>query len=149
MSEAFAHQALVGWGDLDANGRLRNTAYLDKSADSRMLYFASSGFPMAAFAELNIGPVVRSDRLEYFRESRLLEPLRITLLAAGLSEDGARFRLCNEFWREDGRLAARVTSDGGWLDLRARRLCAPPEGLRRALASLTRTEEFEPFQDLS
>lgn len=149
MSELFAHLFRVGWGDLDANGHLRNTAYLDQSATTRMAYFASQGFPLAAFAELQIGPVVRTDQVEYFRESRLLEPLRITLQAAGLSPDGARFRLCNEFWREDDRLAARVISDGGWLDLRARRLTVPPAGLREALASLTRTTDYQGLPDLA
>ncbi|MCB1627811.1 MAG: thioesterase family protein [Xanthomonadales bacterium] len=152
MSDAtapFARTAQVGWGDLDANGHLRNTAYLDMSADTRMIYFASRGFPIATFAELQIGPVVRGDQLEYFRESRLLESLRITLLAAGLSADGARFRLCNEFWREDGRLAARVSSEGGWLDLRQRRLTTPPEDLRQVLAELQHTEAFEVLPDLN
>ena len=33
------------------------------------------------------------DEVEYFKEVRLLEPLRVTLTLAGLAEDGSRFSL--------------------------------------------------------
>ena len=37
---------------MDYNAHMRNTAYLDKSADVRMMYLAACGFPMAGFARL-------------------------------------------------------------------------------------------------
>jgi acyl-CoA thioester hydrolase len=37
---------------------------------------------------------------------------------------------------------ARVTSLGGWLDLRARRLAPPPPGLAEALRAMPRAEDF-------
>lgn len=43
----------------------------------------------------------------------LLEPFTVALLLSGDSLDGSRFRLRNEFFREDGQPAARVTSTGG------------------------------------
>jgi acyl-CoA thioester hydrolase len=48
----------------------------------------------------------------------------------------------NEFWRPEGKLAARVNSFAGWLDLSARRLVVPPEPLLAALRSLPQTEDF-------
>ena len=132
----------AGWGDMDFNSHMRNTAYLDKAADVRMMYFAENGFPMSEFVRLRLGPVILEDRLEYQKEIGLLQPVRVTLAAAGLSGDGARWILRNEFFRADGKPAARVTSVGAWLDLEARRLAAPPEPLRQALRSLARTEDF-------
>ncbi len=134
---------LAGWGDMDFNSHMRNTAYLDKSGDVRMMFFAENGFPMAEFARLRIGPVIMKDELEYFREVGLLDPLRVTLGLAALAEDGGRFHVRNEFYRADGKLAARVTSVGGWLDLSARKLVVPPEGLLAALRSLPMTEDFK------
>jgi acyl-CoA thioester hydrolase len=32
---------------------------------------------------------------------------------AGAAEDGSRFLMRNEFWRSDGKLAAKVASAGG------------------------------------
>jgi acyl-CoA thioester hydrolase len=145
MSSSYEATLLVGWGDMDFNAHMRNTAYLDKSADVRMMFFAENGFPAAEFARLRMGPVVRKDVLEYFKEVGLLESLRVNLRLEGLAEDGSRFELRNEFRRADGVLTARVTSAGGWLDLTRRALRAPPPELLAAMRSLARTEQFRPL----
>jgi len=139
----YAKVLVAGWGDMDFNAHMRNTAYLDKSADVRMMYFSENGFPMTEFVRRRLGPVVMKEELEYFKEVGLLEQLHVTLSNAGLSEDGSRFRVRNEFFRSDETLAAKVTSVGGWLDLSTRKLVAPPEALLRALQSLARAEDFE------
>ena len=139
----FERMLYAGWGDMDFNGHMRNTAFLDRSADVRMMYFAENGFSMREFERRRVGPVIFRDELEYFRELRLLEPVRVTLVMEGLSEDCGKFRMRNEFFRADGELAARVTSSGAWLDLEKRRLTAPPEDLARVLAQLGRAAEFE------
>jgi acyl-CoA thioester hydrolase len=133
----------VAWAHLDANGHMANTAYLDICVDVRFAYFASQGFPPGEFARLRIGPAVRRDEVDYYRELHMLQAIRVTLELAGLSDDASRFRLRNEIFREDGQLAARVTSLGGWIDLNARKLVAPPETLANAVRSLDRTEDFE------
>ena len=61
MAEPFSRVLQVGWGDLDANQHMRNTAYLDRSADVRMMYFLDRGFSMREFEKLRFGPVVRRD----------------------------------------------------------------------------------------
>jgi acyl-CoA thioester hydrolase len=122
---------------------MKNTAYLDKAVDVRMIYFESQGFSVREFDRLQLGPVVRRDELEYFRELRLLETVRITLALAGLSLDASRFRIRNEFYRADGKLAARLTTTGGWLDLAARKLTLPPENLASAMRNLTHSDDFE------
>jgi acyl-CoA thioester hydrolase len=128
---------------MDFNSHMRNTSYLDKSGDVRMLFFAEHGFPMSEFVRLRIGPVVRKDEVEYFREIGLLESFRVTLALAGQSEDGSRFLLQNEFIKEDGRTAARVTSLGGWLDQAARKLAVPPPALLETMRSLPHTADFQ------
>src|SRR5512138_740601 len=95
---------VAGWGDMDFNSHMRNTAYLDRSADIRMMFFAEHGFPMAEFMRLRIGPVIMKDELEYFKEVQLLEMLRVTLSQSGQAEDGSRFLLRNEIYRSDGKL---------------------------------------------
>lgn len=132
----------AGWGDMDFNGHMRNTAYLDKAGDTRMLFFQSRGYPLSEFSQLRFGPVVLKDEVEYFREVGMLEEITVNILIAGLSADCSNFLLRNEFHRHDGRLAARVTSACGWLDLATRKLIAPPEGLCEALRALPRTEDF-------
>jgi acyl-CoA thioester hydrolase len=143
MSEIFTKTVYVGWGDLDSNAHMKNTAYLDKAVDVRMMYFQEQGFGAREFERLRVGPVVMRDEVEYYRELRLLEQVQITLLLAGMSQNATRFRLRNEFFRDDGQLAARVTSTGGWLDLSERKLVIPPAPLVAALSNLARSPDYE------
>jgi acyl-CoA thioester hydrolase len=138
----FEKRLIAGWGDMDFNSHMRNTAFLDKAADVRMMFFSENGFSIEEFIRRKIGPVIMKDEIEYFKEIRLLEELRVTLVVAGLAGDGSRFLIRNEFWRADEK-AARVTSAGGWLDLTNRRLVAPPEALLAALHSLPSSDDFQ------
>ncbi len=139
----FEKTLFAGWGDMDFNSHMRNTSFLDRSADVRMMFFAEHGFPMEEFVRRKLGPVILKDELEYFKEIRLLESVRVTLALAGLSADASRFAMRNEFWRAEGKLAARVNSLAGWLDLSARKLVVPPDSLAAALRSLPQTEDFQ------
>lgn len=132
----------AGWGDMDFNSHMRNTAYLDKTADVRQMHLAEHGFPVEEFSRLRIGPVVMRDEIEYFNEVKLQEKITITYLLAGHASDGSRFLLRHEIFRPDGKLSARVTSAGGWLDLDQRRLVVPPTALLSAMNSLERTDDF-------
>lgn len=138
----FEHTFIVGWAQVDANGHLRNTAFIDFAVDTRILYLTSQGFGVPELTRHAMGPVVRRDDIEYFREFRLLEPIRITLRMGGLSDDGSRFIMMNEYFKPDGRLGARLRSYGGWLDLKARALMAPPPEMLAVLQSLDRTDDF-------
>ncbi len=138
----FTRRLYAGWGDMDFNAHMKNTAYLDKSADVRFQFFVSCGFPAEEFARRRFGPVVLKDEVEYFREVALLQEIDVSLAVAGLSADGSRFQLRNEVSRTDGKLCARITSAGGWLDLATRKLIAPPAELLEALRQLPRTDDF-------
>ena len=129
-------------GAMDFNGHLANTAYLDLAADVRMAFFAEHGFPTAEFRRLGIGPVVRKDELEYFREIGLHETVTVTHAATAMSPDGSKFALENEIWTAGGERAAVVQSSGGWLDLRRRKLVTPPPALLEALRKIPRVEAF-------
>ncbi|HEX4857394.1 MAG TPA: thioesterase family protein [Usitatibacteraceae bacterium] len=138
----FEIRTQVGWAQLDANGHMANTAYLDVAVDCRMGYFQSMGFGPEEMARARLGPVVRKDEVEYFRELHLLQPIRVTLQLDGISEDASRFRLLNEVYGPADHLAARILTLGGWFDLDARRLVAPPQAMANALGALERSAHF-------
>lgn len=138
----FSRTFHVRWGDMDFNAHMRNTAYLDISADVRMMFFEEKGFSMREFERLKIGPVITRDELEYFRELRLLQQIAVTLALVGLSAKKDRFRLRNEFFTPEKKLAARVTSTGGWLDHSARRITPPPEEIANALHGLSKADDY-------
>lgn len=143
---AYEESFRVSWAHLDGNSHMANTSFMAVAIDCRFHYFATRGVTPAEFAKWRIGPVVRRDEVDYFRELRLLDEARVNLLVAGLAPDASRFRIVNEIRLADGELAARVTSLGGWLDLAARRLAAPPEPLAAALRDLERTADYAPLE---
>lgn len=138
----YAREFLTGWGMMDSNGHLANTAYLNLAADVRMAFFADHGFPPTEFRRLAIGPVIRKDELEYFREIGLHDTVTVTHAVLAMTADGARFVIENEIWSAKGERAATVKSTGGWLDLRARKLIAPPAELLAAFVQVPKSPDF-------
>ena len=138
----YAHEFLAGWRTMDFNGHMANTAYLDLAADVRMAFFSEHGFAPSEFRRLAIGPVVKKDELEYFREIALYETVTVTYALLAMSADGARFVIENEIWSAAGEKAATVRSTGGWLDLRARKLTAPPPALLAVFQKVPRAPGF-------
>jgi acyl-CoA thioester hydrolase len=138
----YRKKLYAGWADMDFNSHMKNTAYLDKTADVRQMFLMEHGFPVEEFLRLRIGPVVMKDEVEYFREVGLQQEITVTYALAGHASDGSRFLLRHEIFRVDGKLAARVTSIGGWLNLDERKLIAPPPALLAAMNLLERTSDF-------
>lgn len=138
----YAREFLAGWGTMDFNGHMGNWAYLNMAADARMAFFADHGFPPSEFRRLAVGPVVRKDEVEYFREIGIHETITVTFAALAMSADGSRFILENEIWSSAGERAATIRSTGGWLDLRTRKLVPPPPALFAAFQQVPRAEGF-------
>jgi acyl-CoA thioester hydrolase len=138
----YTKKLYAGWADMDFNAHMKNTAYLDKTADVRQMFLIENGFPVEEFSRLRIGPVIMKDEVEYFKEVGLQQEITVTYALAGHALDGSRFLLRHEIFRPDGKLSARVTSAGGWLDLTKRKLVAPPPKLLAAMNSLEKTSDF-------
>jgi acyl-CoA thioester hydrolase len=132
----------VRWADLDANFHMRNTAYLEYAEQVRINYFNENGFPTRRFKELGFGPVLFSERVEYMKEIGPDQKININCRMGGLSADGRKWRFYHQVFRDDGKEAARVTGEGAWLDISARKLRVPPEELLRILNSIDRTDDF-------
>jgi acyl-CoA thioester hydrolase len=138
----YSKKLYAGWADMDFNAHMKNAAYLDKAADVRQMFLIEHGFPVEEFLRLRIGPVVMKDEVEYFKEVGLQQEITVTYALAGHAPDGSRFLLRHEVFRSDGKLSARVTSAGGWLDLAERKLVAPPPALLAAMLLLEKTSDF-------
>jgi acyl-CoA thioester hydrolase len=132
----------VRWNEADANGHMRNSAYLDMASDIRMSYFQDNNFTANDFEALRVGPVVMKDEIQYFREMKLMDPLEVTMEIAGMAPDGSRFIIRNCYFRQDGKISVTINSTVGWLDLDARRLIVPPAPLFAALQAIARTDDF-------
>lgn len=141
-SPTITRRFLAGWADMDWNSHMANTAYLNKVVDARVLMLAQKGFPMEEFIRLRLGVVIMKDELEYRREVKWMDEIGITFAVAGLAGDGSRFKVVNQILNAEGALCARITSIGGFMDLDARKLVAPPAAVLAAYQSLPRTEDY-------
>ena len=134
---------MVRWSECDANGHLRNTIYSEYAIETGLSFLAENGFPYSRMVENGFGPVIQREEIDYFHELQLGDTVELDFKALGTSTEGGRFKLAHDFYKPGGRHVARIVLRGGWLDLRRRRLTAPPPDLLRAIPSLERGEPFE------
>ncbi|MFC8013408.1 acyl-CoA thioesterase, partial [Streptomyces cinereoruber] len=60
----------VRWDDIDGNGHLANSKYLDYATQARFQFLSDHGIVIAPGSTETYGPVVLSDLVEYRREMR-------------------------------------------------------------------------------
>ncbi len=73
MTDTFSTSFAVRWSDLDANGHMANTAYMEYAIQSRFLCFQTRGFSPKILQDLMLGPVVFRDETRYLKELRFLD----------------------------------------------------------------------------
>jgi acyl-CoA thioester hydrolase len=78
--ETYSKTYEIRWSDLDANGHVRYSAYIDATADQRYHFFAEHGFPPETFQKLGLGLIYTSLSVQFLREVRLGEVLTINYL---------------------------------------------------------------------
>ncbi|SCF65410.1 thioesterase family protein [Streptomyces sp. Ncost-T10-10d] len=133
MSKEPTKSFEVRWDDMDLNGHLRNTRYLEYAATARLAFLVDSGWTPQDLLKAGVAAVSLGEEVRYLREVLPLETVTVASRIVGLSTDGARWRFEHSFSRESGEEAAVVRTLGAWIDVRARRIAAPPVGLLTAL----------------
>jgi acyl-CoA thioester hydrolase len=145
---AFECRFEVRWSDLDGNRHVRNTAFSEYATHTRFQLLASHGFDQARLRAMQFGPVMMREEIRYKREVLFGDALVVTVRCAGLSPDVSQWRVHQDVLRADGREAAVLTIQGGWMDLETRKLAAPPAELAAILQSLPRTRDYEDLPSL-
>lgn len=143
MTDAFRTDMEVRWGDLDANGHVRNTAYSEFATQARLRFLDTRGFPPERFNRMGIGPIYFREETVYRRELRLGDVVTVEVRSDGLAPDVSRWRVSHRLLRPGGEVAGFVTVEGAWMDLTARQLALPPDDLADALRGLPPGDGFE------
>jgi acyl-CoA thioester hydrolase len=141
--DRYAKTFTIRWADCDVNGHVRNTAYSEYGIETRMAFLTEHGFGFARFREMGFGPVLLREEIDYLHEVHLGDAITIDYVRLGGSADGKRFKLRHDVWRADGKQAARMVLVGGWMGWAERKLMAPPDVLRDALARVPSAEVWE------
>lgn len=139
----FSNTYKVKWADLDTNGHLRFSVYLDFAFDTQISVMTKHGYPQEKFVALNIGLIILKTEARYYREVTLDESLTDSIILIGISQDGARWKTKHDIVKNDGELVATLKLFGTWIDTNTRQAIAPPSDLRRILELLPRAENFE------
>ncbi|HET7650918.1 MAG TPA: acyl-CoA thioesterase [Gammaproteobacteria bacterium] len=142
MTAAYSQTFNIRWADLDPNGHMRHTAYMDYAAQARVGFLAEAGFTMEKFHALHIGPVLFKEETQYLREVRANERITVTTELAGLSANGKHWRIRHRIFNQDNELACVVNVQGAWLDLAARKVVPAPAELRQAMQQAPRTDDY-------
>ncbi len=145
MTDPDCREFRVRWADLDPNGHLRHTAYMDYAAQARVALLHDYGFTLERFQELRLGPVLFREETRYLHEVRANERVSVTTELSGLSANGKHWRMRHCIFKADGTLACVVDVQGAWLDLRTRRIATPPAELVQAMEQAPRTRDFAEF----
>ena len=133
----------IRWSDVDANGHLANSAYMNFMSHTRVGFLNEQGFSMKSLIEHGIGPVVFSEQIYYFKESFLEQKLTVTLAVSGLSDDGMLFKFEHNFYNQKGKHLATCDILGAWIDLKTRSLIALPEDLLELAHEFPKSEHFK------
>ena len=133
----------IRWSDIDANGHLANSAYINFMSHTRMAFFTEHGFSLNEMVRHNLGPVMFYENIYYFKESFIGRPVKVSLQLSGLSEDGMFFRFAHNFYNSKGENLATCEVMGAFIDLKQRQLCGLPEDLLKLTDKFPRSEDFK------
>jgi acyl-CoA thioester hydrolase len=142
LMDPYSKTFTVRWADCDVNGHMRNTSYSELTIDVRVEYMAEHGAPLEALLASGFGPVILREEIDYLREYRLGDTVTVDMEVLGTSADGSRFRIQHNFTNAAGKAAAKIVLEGGWMDMKIRRLAPPPAPIARIWDEAPRGETW-------
>lgn len=151
MSNSFYRDYDIIWANLDPNGHMRHTAYMDYGAQVRLAYLQDNGFTLAEFQKLMVGPVLFRECTDYLQEVRAGQTIRVHLELSGISENRKHWAMRHVIYRlKDGqpadkpadKPAAIIDVRGAWFSLTERKVIPAPEMLEKIVKDIPRTEDF-------
>jgi acyl-CoA thioester hydrolase len=137
----------IRWSDLDANGHVNYSAYIDAAGDLRYGFFSEHDFPPERFQELGIGPVYTAIHAQFFREVRIGETLAITFAMSGLSPRGGRWKVHHDILKSNGKKAVSLDLEGAILNLTSRKPALPTPELFQTFHLIPRATGFEALSE--
>lgn len=145
---AYSRPYEIRFSDIDANRHVNYAAYVDAAGDLRYRFFAEHGFPPERFEQLGVGPVYTTITTHFLREVRMGETVTVTFALAGLSAQGARWKVHHDVIKSNGKKAASIDMEGVLLDLSTRQAVAPAPELLKVFHLCPRTDDFEVLPEM-
>ena len=137
----------VRWSDLDANGHVNYSAYINAAGDLRFRFFSEHDFPPDKFEVLGIGPVYTAIHAWFLREVRMGETVTISFALSGLSPQGGRWKALHEILKSNGKRAVTLEVEGVILNLTTRKPVLPTAELLQTFSLIPRSKDFQEMSD--
>ena len=135
----------VLWCFIDANGHMRHTGYSDFATCVRVKYLKDMGHGLESMNETRIGPVVLREFIEYRREVKLGDAIRVFFELSGESEDKSLWQVRHNIYRlSDKKLSCVIDMQGAWFDLNKRKISSfTLNDNIKGLSDLNKTKDFK------
>jgi len=143
MSVKFRKLFETRWSDFDANHHMRHTVYNDCAAQLRLDLLINNGFDMNTLTKLRLGPVLLKEETKFIKEVHIGENLTVDVEIIGLSKSGDRWNMLHHIYKNEDTLAAIITVEGAWIDLKLRKLAPPPEKLNELFLKSYKSKNFK------
>jgi len=128
---AYVFEHTVRSTELDSLGHVNNAKYLEYMEWARFEWISLAGFTWEELSRRQILPVVVNLNMNYRRELRLMERIKIVSTAGQIGKKS--FVLHQEIYKENGELAADADFTMVMMDAKERRAVAVPEDLAAEL----------------
>lgn len=139
---SFESRCEVRWADLDPNGHVRHTVFMDWATQCRVAVLAAHGLTPRRFQELSCGPVLLREETDYLREVGAGDEIRVVLELVGASADWKHFIIRHRLTRRDGVHCATVLVRGAWFDLKTRKVIVPPPPIAEAFSHFPHAADY-------
>ncbi|WP_030778188.1 acyl-CoA thioesterase [Streptomyces sp. NRRL S-920] len=133
MAEPFAVRIEVRGYETDSQGHLNQAVYLQYAEHARWSLLRAAGIAQADLLDKGVGPVALENTIRYRSELRAGD--ETTVSCAFVWGERKTFRMEQTITKADGTVAATVSSLGGLLDLKERRMVEDPRAYFRTLAA--------------
>lgn len=141
--KTFEMPVQVRWSDVDANYHVRHSVYYDWGAMCRMDFLTREGLSDSVFRQLQVGPILFREESKFRREILMNDKVRIDLQLLQAKRDFSRWSIRHTLWKEEATEAAILTVDGAFLDIRTRKLTAPPELAFSVFSAMPLSNDFQ------
>ncbi len=141
--KSYVKPVEVRWSDLDPNFHLRHSVYYDYGAYARISFLEEHGLTSALMAEYQFGPILFREECIFRKEIRLGDKVTLDVQLLKARKDQSRWSIRHNIHKNGNVLAAVITVDGAWIDMKIRKLAVPPEKIIQVFDHMPRAEEFE------
>jgi len=111
---------------IDQNGHVGEAGYLSIAIDALWELNKEIG-TSKKFLELSCAPVTFSSQIDYIREVFEDEEIEFRIERLNPPEDKRKWVRQIQLFKSSGDLAVKIVANGGWFDLKTRKITTPPQ----------------------